>query len=286
MTLLVCVDETSTTPRVLRHAVAFAKASGLGVHVIRVLDPRIDLVQGKNDSDQVIADVAAALKDEVSKQLEEAGGSGQVSIPVLEAKDSVAATIIRTAESTNAKAIAMGSHGAGLFRRTVLGSVAMGVVAGARVPALVVGPQAPEAPATDTDYTLLIADDGSQASRACIDALQPLLRNGRLRLVLMHLYEPRLGDEGEEQELRAALEGLETERDALPNPELATCLVGTLPDFERVDAAILRVAEELGVQAVAMATRGYSARQHILAGSVAVGVLKHAKTPVMLVRRP
>jgi nucleotide-binding universal stress UspA family protein len=286
VTLLTAIDDSAMAQRVLAHAVAFSNATGLNLHVVRVIDPKLDLVEGADPSDELIASVAATWEEDLVTRLQQAGGAGNVSAPAVRPGERVHQTIARIAQDNNARTIVIGSHGASLLRHTVLGSVAMGVVGNAPCPVLVIGPRASEIPDTGNGYTTMVADDGSQASRAIIDAMQPLLRAARLRLKLVHLYEPRLGDEGERAETQRAMEALLTEREALPDPDLASCEVRTLPDFERVDAALLRVAQELGVQAIAMATRGYSARRHILAGSVAVGVLKHAELPVLLVRRP
>lgn len=254
---------------------------------MRVLDPSIDIVQGGDSPDELIASVRATWEEGLFDDLTRAGGTGRVSVPVKGPRESVQETITRTAAELDARVIVMGSHGAGWLRRAVLGSVAMGVLTQAHCPVLVVGPRAehPVAVAEGGSYTMLLTDDGSQGLRDTLDAVWPLAEASRLRLVLLHLYEPRLGDDGEGEETDRALRRLDAERARLPDPGVAHSEVRTLPDFERVDAALLRVADELGVQAVALATQGYSARRHILAGSVAVGVLKSARLPVLLVRR-
>ena len=270
----------------LAHSAAFARAAGLNMHIIRVLDPKLDVVLSGESSDEVIASVSAGWKEQLFDQLSELGVAGDVSVPVMGSRESLHHAIHRTAGEIRARAIGMGSHGAGLLRHTVMGSVAMGVIGSADVPVLVVGPHGSDAPAPSETYRLMITEDGSQDSRAVVDAVEPLLRTAQMDTILFHLYEPRLGDEGEGEEIDRALRGLETEREGLPDPSRVTSIVRTLPDYERVDVGILRNATELGAQAIAMATHGYSARKHLVAGSTAVGVLKQAEIPVLLVRRP
>lgn len=286
MTLLVALDESPIATRVLEHAVDFARGAHQELHVIRVMDPKLDVVQGPDNPDAVVAAARASWEEALFGQLTAAGGHGSVSVPVLEGKEPVHGAIARIASELNAHAIAMGSQGAGLLRHAILGSVAMGVVKNAPCPVMIVGPSGDPADTDDDAYTILVtAEEGADAA-AVLDAMQPLLQEPWLNLVLLHLYESRLGDDGETAELERAQQALEAERAKLPHPEQVTAVARTLPQFERVDAGVLRIAEEFDVDAIAMATKGYSTRRHILAGSVAVGILKRSPVPVFLMRRP
>ncbi len=54
---------------------------------------------------------------------------------------------------------------------------------------------------------------------------------------------------------------------------------------ERVADIVLEEAEAAGCDMIAMGTHGYSGVMHLLMGSVAEGVMRKTKLPVLLVRR-
>ena len=57
-----------------------------------------------------------------------------------------------------------------------------------------------------------------------------------------------------------------------------------VPPGAGVEAAIAGAARELRADAIASATHGHSARRHLVAGSTALGVVKLAEVPVILVK--
>jgi nucleotide-binding universal stress UspA family protein len=284
MTLLVAIDSSHSASPVVAHAAAFARATGLTMNVTRVLDPMLDYVGGPDTSEEVAASVRATWEEEMRKLLEENGAQGHTRVTLMRQGERVHQAIVRAAHEADAKAIAIGSHGASVLRHAVLGSVAMGVVGGTDLPVFIAGPRAASAVESD-GYRILVAEESDDAGQAPLARFGPLMENGTLRLTLLNVYEQRLGDRGERTETAEALERMERQRDTYPFADRIDVIVRPLHDFERLDGAILRVAEEIECDAVAMTTRGHSTRRHILAGSVAVGVLKHARMPVVMLRR-
>jgi nucleotide-binding universal stress UspA family protein len=268
---------------VIAHAARFARATGQPLEVIRVLDPLLDLTPGAGSTQQIIDDVSARWREAMAGLVREAGAGADVTVAVLKPRERTHQAIARVATERGARAIVIGSHGAGLARHLILGSVAMGVVGQAQQPVMVVGPNAAQAPSGDAPYKIVVSDDGSEAARNAGRAMAQLVEGAPVEVVFLSIYEPRLGDasEAEEHGKLTAAHG-ELGR-SLPSSATSGSVVRTVGDFERVDTAIVRVAQEEGATAIAMATRGHSARRHLLAGSVAVGVLKHASVPVLLI---
>lgn len=284
MTLLVAIDSSHSASPVVAHAAAFARSAGLAMHVTRVLDPMLDYVGGPDTSDEVAASVRAAWEEEMRELLLQHGATGHTHVTLMRQGERVHQAIVRAAEEAGAKAIAIGSHGASVLRHAVLGSVAMGVVGNTDLPVFIVGPRS-EGPAEGDGYRILVAEESDEAGQAPLSRLAPIMENGTLQLTLLNVYEQRLGDRGEREEMQAAVDRLSQQRDALPFADRVDVVVRALHDFERLDGAILRIADETGCNAVAISTRGHSTRRHILAGSVGVGVLKHSHVPVLMLRR-
>ncbi len=84
--------------------------------------------------------------------------------------------------------------------------------------------------------------------------------------------------QAERQEIEA-LEYLRPVAERFPAPVQCLVRAGSQPAQE-----IIKVAEELGVDLIAMATHGRSGLAHLFAGSVAEAVLRSAKFPVLLTR--
>lgn len=284
MTLLVAIDTSHSASPVVAHAAAFARAAGLHLNVTRVLDPMLDYVGGPDTSETVAASVRASWEDEMRKLLEANGATGSTRVTLMRQGERIHQAIVRAAMEADAQAIALGSHGASVMRHAVLGSVAMGVVGNTELPVFVVGPRA-DAPPEGDAYNIVVAEESDKGTQAPLARLAPLMDGNTLRLTLLNVYESRLGDRGEREEMVAANVRLGEQRDSFPFADRVDVVVRALHDFERLDGAILRIADETSAQAVCMTTRGHSTRRHILAGSVAVGVLKHSPVPVMLLRR-
>ena len=78
---------------------------------------------------------------------------------------------------------------------------------------------------------------------------------------------------------QARLNEFATERLAeLPKPAVAKVATGRPAD------EIVAYADKVGARMIVMATHGYSGLQHLLIGSTAEGVVRHAGCPVLTVR--
>lgn len=284
MKLLVAIDMSQASNAVVAHARAAARALNMDVEVTRVLDPLLDLVAGPESKKEIVDQVANGWRQEMDSLLSSVDLQAVTSVVVLRNRERVHQAIVRRAEEIGATMIAIGTHGASMLRRAVLGSVAMGVVRDAGIPVMAVGPDC-EAPSDADDFRILATCDDDEESGAIVGTLSKLAEGGGARVTLLTVYEPRLGDLGDEEERERLLAQLEAHRSQFQPGADVECAVRTLEGTERVDSAIIRIARELDVEAIAMATQGYSARRQFLTGSVGVGVLKHATVPVILVKR-
>lgn len=284
MALLVTTDGSARSLRAVPHAACFARAVGSDLYLLRALDPRLDAASQLNIR---LADAIAAVSQhweaDLARSLRDASIEGRPVVrPMLHGEDS-SDTILRVARELGANMVAMDTRGAGAIRHAVLGSCAMSVLRATELPVMLTG-DCITTPLTDDGYRLVVTSDGSPASRDILLALRPLLDGARIQVTLLRIYEPRLGDAGEAAETAACQASLGELANLFPaGPEITT-VVRPLHALEKADAAIIRVAAEVGANAIAASTHGYSAARHLFAGSTALGVLSRAPVPVIFAR--
>lgn len=285
MKIVVTIDGSDRSLRILPHAGALAKATHAEVLFTRVLDPVRDLDEkigafpGRN-LDEAVAEWEAELAGWAA----EAEVEGTPHVVLLAPGEDASAAITRTAVENGAGMIAMASGGTGALRHAFLGSTAMSLVGKAGIPVMVITEATTEL-ATPEPYNLVVTSDGSESSKDVLNQLAPLLDGSTVRVALLQVYEPRLGDAGDRLEIPAAEARLRELRPLLPANVDVTIKVERVRDFERVESAIMRLASELGAEAIALSTHGHSARRHLFAGSVALAVLKKSHLPVILARK-
>ena len=159
----------------------------------------------------------------------------------------------------------------------------MSLLRGTELPVMLTG-DCITPPVANDGYRLLITSDGSPASRDILLALRPLLDGARIQVTLLRIHEPRGGDAGEAVEIAVCQASLAEFANLLPTGPEVTMIVRPSQALEKVDAAIIRVAAEVGADAIATSTHGYSGARHLLAGSTALGVLSRSPVPVIFAR--
>ena len=284
MAVLVTTDGSVRSLRAIPHAARFACALGKDLYLLRALDPRLDAASQLNIR---LADAIEAVSQrwqaELARTLKDASVEGQPVVrPMLRGEDPCD-TILRVAQELGANLVAMDTRGTGAIRHTVLGSCAMSVVRGTALPVMLTG-DCITPPVAKNGYRLLITSDGSPASGDILRALRPLLGGARLHVTLLRIHAPGVGEAGNAAEVAACQASLAELAGVLPAGPEVTLLVRQPRALEKVDDAILRVAAELGADAIAASTHGYSATHHLLAGSTALGVLSRSPIPVIFAR--
>jgi nucleotide-binding universal stress UspA family protein len=284
MAVLATTDGSARSLRAIPHAARFARAIATDLYLLRALDPRLDAASQLNISlAAAIEAVSQRWEAELARTLCDASVDGQPVVrPMLRGEDPND-TILRVAGELGAELVAMDTRGTGAIRHALLGSCAMSLLRGTGLPVMLTG-DCISPPLADDRYRLVVTSDGSPASRDILLALRPLLDGARIQLTLLRVYEPRVGDAGEAAETAACEAGLAELAELIPAGPEVTTLVRTVDGLETVDAAIIRVAAELGADAIAASTHGYSAARHLLAGSTALGVLSRSPVPVIFAR--
>ena len=284
MRVLVTTDGSERSRAVLPHAARMAWALDGELVYARVLDPRVDCrAEAAKAMHHRIAAVAERWNTELDAELAANRIEGRSLVAVRGRGEHVHESILRVASEERASIVAMASRGSGLLRHAVLGSVALGVVGAAEMPVLVAGEHV--SPPSNTDECrVLVTTDGSPASDRAIDAAIALARHSGIGVTVLRVHVPRVGDRGDATELAEAAAELDGIQKRFPEPAAVTTVVLPIVKLGGVDSAIANEAAEIGAAAVVMSTHGSSARHHVLAGSVALGVLGQASVPVMLVR--
>ena len=147
----------------------------------------------------------------------------------------------------------------------------------------------------ETIARVLVATDGSDASRAAAWTASQLLRQPLDVVMLTVITDPPGEDEGgiegpvatQEEEER---EWAEDERVARENISRAASafdgITSSRIEVGDAGATICTVAEEMKVDVIVMGTRGRGALRSLLFGSTVQHVLRHAHCPVLLEHGP
>ena len=139
-TILVPLDFSDVSSRVVDYAVSMAKSFGGRVVLLHVAEPEPDFV-GFDAGPQVVRTVTAHDIRTEHRQLEEykhrLAESG-VEVTAMHIQGPLTDKVLQQAEEQQADLIVMGSHGHGALYRLLVGSVTAGVVRGAKCPVLVV----------------------------------------------------------------------------------------------------------------------------------------------------
>ena len=268
-TVLATTDGSAHSHRVLPHAALLAEALECRVALLEV-------VEGGEDA----AEIEVALKGTLSRR----GIDGAVVAEKADEDEEVAAAVLRVARQMDAAVLALDSRGHGALRHVLHGSVLHDLLRGTDRLLLVSGPNAdPPAPEA-MPYRILITNDGSPASEAVLRALAPLLTAGRFEATLLRVHEHEPGGQDDATAMAACERELAQARQLLPAPLAVTTLVQEIPRGAGVDTAIIEKALEVNAQAIAMATHGISARNHVMMGSVATTMLGRSPLPLLLAR--
>jgi nucleotide-binding universal stress UspA family protein len=140
MNLLVAVDFSDPTDRILRVATRLAQSLDAYVWVVHAAEPEPDFV-GYDVGPEVVRDqVAKELRDEhrrlqeYTNRLREAG----VDAKAILAQGPTVETLLDMADKQDADLIVVGSHGRGMVAEILLGSVSQGLIRAGRWPVTVV----------------------------------------------------------------------------------------------------------------------------------------------------
>ena len=140
MSILVALDLSDKTDKVMQVAEKTAKMMGDAVYLIHVAEPDPDFVGYAAGPDTVREQVAkefhqqhAALQD-YAQRLRDKG----IDCTALLIQGMMVESILKEAEKVNAEMIITGSHGHGAVYDILVGSVSAGIIKHSKIPVLVV----------------------------------------------------------------------------------------------------------------------------------------------------
>jgi nucleotide-binding universal stress UspA family protein len=138
--LLVAIDFSEVTDRVVEQAARLAQAFSSRVRLVHIAEPDPDFVGYEAGPESVRGQVASELRDEHRKVQELADGlrGHGIDVMALSIQGATVEKILEEAHRADADLIVMGSHGRGGLSRVVMGSVSEGVLRKAACPVLIV----------------------------------------------------------------------------------------------------------------------------------------------------
>jgi nucleotide-binding universal stress UspA family protein len=268
--VVVTTDGSAHSHRILPHAALLAGALQTPLVLIQILD--------------ALEPDGARASAEAASTLSRLGIEGEVVIEPRGAGEKTADAILRVVSRNNAAVLAMDSRGHGSLHHALHGSVALDVLRTVNLPLLVSGPNLEPAASSAEPYRFVVTSDGSHPSGAVLGGLSSFAATDRFQVTLLRVHEREPGGRGDEEAMQACREELEVARAKLPASLPVETLVREIPRGAGVDTAVIETAKQISAHAIAMSTHGYSARRHVVMGSVAMTLLGRSPLPLLLAR--
>jgi nucleotide-binding universal stress UspA family protein len=299
--LLIPLDGTRFSEHALPLAEGVARATGASLHLAHVHVPNpptglisntpfqfegVDLDAYDDHDREAERGYMTTLANRVARE-----SSAPVDTALLEGE--IPSALTQYAKEVRADAVVLSTHSRTGPRRAWMGSVAEGLIRAGRMPVLVIhADETTEVgPPLGIEH-LLIPLDGSELAESILAPAVELALACEARITLVHILAVKeLGSDGvvpaiPEQWTAALQEGESYLEEVAGRLRRRRIRVDTMvlghPEPGR---AIREVAQEAGVDLIAMATHGYTGIRRILFGSVAEDVLRHCHVP-MLIQRP
>lgn len=246
-----------------------------------------------------IQDMVTATKQGAKKYLEKPGAQAiTVSSAVLDGHP--AEKIVDYAEEQGIDLIVIATHGWSGVRRWVLGSVADKVVRATKRPVALIrarGTHFHNVPDVGTMNKILVPLDGSKESEAVLPYVEELASRLKGELTLLHVVPPASpvyaipGETAQIPYTQAEVELLKTDAGsylekmtkALKEKHIKAKFVVKVGNTGQ---EIIKLADEVHADLVAMSTHGWSGVTRWALGSTADKVLNGGNTPLLLVRSP
>lgn len=280
--VLVPLDGSELAERALPLAAAVAHLTGSGLKLVEAAVRPTSLEVGMG-----FEGLLEAAQDYLNKRSAMLRERYQLHVTSQAVIASAVKLIVDQAARPAVSAVVMSTHGRTGPLRMLMGSVAEGVLRKSPNPVYLVSSRAPEGPAVARIKHILVPLDGSAVSYSVLAPVRQLAQAAGACLTLFRIF-----DEGEElTDRNGATTGqqwdmLAAKADLYFAPVKAHLRAAGLQvaaDWTTGDPAreILAQADFVHADLVALATHGRSGFDRLRHGSVAEGVLRHAKVPVM-----
>ncbi len=287
--ILVPTDFSQASNLALDVAKQIAAVLSAEIHLlhVRILleDPHV-LEEGQRQLERLLTRADQKTREVLSTEM--ASHAEAVIHPHLVRGLTAPESIIQAGLDIGCDLIVMGTHGRHGLKRFFLGSVAEQVVRTAPVPVMTIRPDMP--PGKLEGGQILVPYDFSEPARAILPAIADWAHALKASIRLLHIVEPIIYPEFYAVDL-------------MPEDMIGTISQRAGENLRRVAEEYLsgldvttqvmtgHAAETLADEAtpersslVIMATRGLSALEHLLLGSVAQYVVRHATVPVLTLR--
>jgi nucleotide-binding universal stress UspA family protein len=294
--ILVPIDFSRPSLKAIPYALGIARQFGSDVHLLHV----VDTTEYPPPTLLTLPLVPQAeLNRRLLKQLRATAGmyhTGGGTIHVLKLREGRAyAEICAAARRLNADLIVIATHGYTGYKHMFLGSTAERVVQHSRCPVLVVRVHATRwdgarGVRTHKGFRLvkiLVPIDFSDCSKAAFTYASGLARDFRAELRLVHVINPHWYPFGDKY---AALDGARLMQEAHDSADrqmrqmAASANVRYSVEVRRGSPAIeICNAADQDVDLIVTSTHGRTGLGHVLIGSVAERVVRHARCPVLVI---
>jgi len=294
--ILLATDGSESSEVAVRAAVALSKRLDSEVHVIYVahehpyMHAYYDL-RHQEEEERLRREDQRKLVEYVD-DVHKAGGT--VAESYLRVGDAVNG-VVELAEDLDVGLAVLGSRGHGRIRRTLMGSVSMGVLRHAHCSVLIVRRHGgAEQERESLVGKILVAIDGSEGASTAARVAMEIAKSSASEVHVAYAmekerYRPHLGpemwegwEEGFEHAKRSARSWVEEQANGMRGEGTKTVESHLL--LGRPDAAIVWLAEELGAGLLVVGSRGLGGIRRVLIGSVSDSAVRHAHCSVMVIR--
>lgn len=272
--ILVAVDAVDTSRIPLAWAARFAKVYGARVALVHVLPPPTYLTLYQGILPDLPQDVTGVLEERGARVLaatKEALAKHGVQAETILRHGSPVREVSELADSGGYDLVIVGSHERSGLERLLLGSVADGIKNHTHTSILI-------AKAEPTESPLLVAVDGSRASKRAAAFAADLAERTRTRATVLHVLPDLLNDLPEGAPRRLADVRTDLSR---ASPVLTPRLAQGNPVHE-----VLRVKDDGGHGLLVVGSRGLGGLQTAVLGSVSGSLSHQVGTSVLVVKTP
>ena len=301
--ILVPLDGSEFAQEALGPAIGFAKRHGAEIHLVSVVSnaPPVPLafadetlLSGWREEEE--ARVQEYL-DGVLARIATEAVDVQVTAEVRVGR--VSATVQEVADELQSDLVVLTTHGRGAFQRAWLGSTADQLIRRIERPLLLLPHSEDGASRFEADALrhVLVPLDGSEAAEAALEALPRVLSAaGGARLTLasvvaegfpLPVYLPHvISEEALGEQRRERAKAYLDQVAARTEPEGIGIVETRVITAEDPAQGLLRFCDEIGVQLIAFSTHGRGGMSRLFLGSVADKLIRGARVPVLVTRRP
>ena len=295
--ILATTDFSASSQAGVRCAVALAKKLDAAIELVYVVEPVVRFAGSEN--------ILLALDD--SAVIEQAGKDLDKIAQRQSKPDFPVTSVVKVgkpfheiatlARDRQTDLIVIATRGHTGLKRVLLGSTAECVVRHASCPVLTVPSQIPDERVNGASAfrlkKIVVPIDFSETSAQALPYAAALAGQFNAEIILLHVVEPLLipaglgympsgirdTDRNSEQIAKTNLHCVSEE--FLGESDCARVMVRTGAPHREITAA----AKDLGADLIVLTTHGYTGLKHVLLGSTAERVVRHADCPVMVVRR-